>query len=156
MAKLKVDSTLVTFTEIPDEITLCLNISNCPHHCKNCFEPWLREDRGEHLTLTKLQELAAAHPHISCICFMGGDANHEEIIHLCYAYHDYDPSVKFAMYSGDDDLDLGLMKVLTYYKIGHYDEEFGPLNVKTTNQRLYKKVNNRLVDITYKFQQEKR
>lgn len=24
----------VTFREIPDEITLCINISGCPNHCE--------------------------------------------------------------------------------------------------------------------------
>ena len=28
--KLKFVDTMVTFSEIPDEITLCFNISNCP------------------------------------------------------------------------------------------------------------------------------
>lgn len=156
MARLKVDSTLITFTEIPDEISLCLNISNCPHKCKNCFEPWLREDLGDILTLDHLQSLVEKHPHITCICFMGGDANHEDIVKLCQSYHEYDPSMKFAMYSGDDSLDLDLVSVLDYYKIGHYNEERGPLNNPQTNQILYKKYDNKLIDITYKFQKEKR
>lgn len=37
--KMKYESTLITFTEIPDEISLCLNISGCPCHCEGCFEP---------------------------------------------------------------------------------------------------------------------
>ena len=37
--KIKYESTLITFTEIPDEISLCLNISGCPCHCEGCFEP---------------------------------------------------------------------------------------------------------------------
>ena len=51
---LKYVDTLVTFSEVPDEITLCLNISNCPCHCKNCHSSYLAEDIGEGLTLDKI------------------------------------------------------------------------------------------------------
>ena len=42
--------TAVTFEEIPDEVTLAINISNCQNHCEGCHSPWLREDVGEELT----------------------------------------------------------------------------------------------------------
>lgn len=48
-----------------------------------------------------------------------------------------------------------LKPLLHYYKIGPYIPEKGPLNKKTTNQKLFKRVNNEWVDITYRFQQEK-
>ena len=71
--RIKYESTLVTFTEVPDEISLCLNISGCPCCCEGCFEPWLREDCGDTLTYDVLAELIKKHPHITCLCFMGGD-----------------------------------------------------------------------------------
>ena len=33
--------------EIPDEVTLALNITGCPNHCEGCHSPWLWEDVGE-------------------------------------------------------------------------------------------------------------
>ena len=33
---LKYVDSQITFREIPDEITLCINISNCPFRCKGC------------------------------------------------------------------------------------------------------------------------
>lgn len=41
----------VTFREIPDEITLCINISGCPNHCEGCHSSYLAEDIGTKLTL---------------------------------------------------------------------------------------------------------
>ena len=155
MPNLKIDSSLLTFTEVPDEISLCLNISNCPHRCKNCFEPWLREDRGEILDVAKLKSLFEEKKYATCICFMGGDANHAEIIELCKQFKLLYPSVKFAMYSGDDEEDQALKEILDYYKIGHYDEECGPLNSPTTNQKFLKKdINDWWLDITYRFRKK--
>jgi anaerobic ribonucleoside-triphosphate reductase activating protein len=47
--------------------------------------------------------------------------------------------LKIGWYSGRDELakDINL-DWFDYIKIGHYDEELGGLNKKTTNQRLYK------------------
>lgn len=39
----------VVFQEIPDEITLAINISNCPCHCKGCHSQYLAEDIGKPL-----------------------------------------------------------------------------------------------------------
>ena len=33
---LKYLDTMVTFSEIPDEVTLCINLTNCPYHCPDC------------------------------------------------------------------------------------------------------------------------
>ena len=39
----------VTFSEVPDEVSLCIEISNCPGHCAGCHSPYLREDTGRDL-----------------------------------------------------------------------------------------------------------
>ena len=46
---LKYVDTKVTFSEVPDEISLCISISNCPNHCKGCHSPYLAEDIGKPL-----------------------------------------------------------------------------------------------------------
>ena len=43
---MKYVDTLVSFSEIPDEITLCINISNCPNKCEGCHSSWLQENIG--------------------------------------------------------------------------------------------------------------
>ena len=54
---IKYTDTEVVFREFPDEITLAINISNCPIHCKGCHSPELWDDIGEKLTYTKLELL---------------------------------------------------------------------------------------------------
>ena len=36
----------VTFAEFPDEVSLCVNLSNCPNKCEKCSESWLAQDIG--------------------------------------------------------------------------------------------------------------
>ena len=150
--RIKYEDTLVTFTEVPDEISLCFNITNCPCRCEGCFEPWLREDRGDRLTMDVLRAEIAKHPHITCICFMGGDRFYDEVAILTMECRREYPNLKFAMYSGVQEMNPFLSKVLDYYKVGPYIAAAGPMDKKTTNQRFYKKVNGEWEDITYRFQ----
>ena len=43
---LKYVNTDIVFQEIPDEVTLAINISNCPCHCPGCHSHYLWEDIG--------------------------------------------------------------------------------------------------------------
>ena len=40
----------IVFQEIPDEVTLAINLSNCPNRCKGCHSPYLQQNVGEALT----------------------------------------------------------------------------------------------------------
>lgn len=156
MRGLKYESTLVTFTEVPDEIALCFNLTRCPCRCPGCFEPWLAEDGGIPLTLDAILELYHKKIHCSCICFMGGDNDHEALIQLCRQLRIVLPHVKIAMYSGLSTFDQNLAEELDYYKVGPYHQEQGPLNSPTTNQVFYKKEDNgNWQDITFRFQVKK-
>ena len=150
----------ITFQEIPDEITLCINISNCPCHCKGCHSSYLAEDIGEKLTLDKIYKLIENNEGITCICFMGGDSSPKEIDMFARCIKDlYD--IKVAWYSGRQELSKHVnLMYLDYVKLGPYIEEFGPLNSKTTNQRFYQVIKSHyedgtsgyeLLDTTYKF-----
>ena len=54
---LKYVETLITFSEFPDEISLCINISNCPNACVNCHSSYLKEDIGTILDYKELDKL---------------------------------------------------------------------------------------------------
>lgn len=129
----------VVFEEIPDEITLAFNISNCCNHCEGCHSPYLRKDIGEELTTQKLDEYISLNPGITCICFMGEGNDQKTLIDLAShirTYYGY--KYKIALYSGRDSiLEDEFWDVFDYIKIGAYKKEYGPLNEKTTNQRLY-------------------
>ena len=150
---LKYVNTMVTFSEVPNEISLCIEISNCPCHCINCHSSYLAEDIGENLTLDTIYKLIDNNEGITCVCFMGGDSSPKEIDMFARCIKDlYD--IKVAWYSGKQELSKDInLKWFDFIKLGPYIEELGPLNSKTTNQRFYKVSNNKLIDITYKFRE---
>lgn len=144
----------VTFAEVPDEISLCINISNCPCHCKGCHSPYLAEDIGTILTFNKLDDMIKDNKGITCVCIMGGDSEPWYVKQKMSCIRDYYPNLKTAWYSGRDTLPTVIkdnLKYFDYIKLGPYIEEKGPLNSLNTNQRFYKVENNNLIDLTYKF-----
>ena len=147
----------VSLLEVPNELSLCLNISECPCKCKGCSEPYLQESIGTPLTIDFLDSLLSKYKkyNLSCICFMGGDAFYDDIAQLIEVMRLKFPNLKWAMYSGRSVMNEELSQLLDYYKIGPFIPKYGPLNEKTTNQRMYKKVDGQWVDITYRFQEEK-
>ena len=127
----------VTFSEIPDEISLCINISNCPNNCPGCHSAYLKDDIGTPLTYIELMRILKDIRGITCVCFMGGDKEPWEIQRL--AQFVKEKGLKVAWYSGKQELheDIRLAN-FDYVKLGPYIEELGPLTSRTTNQVMYK------------------
>ena len=153
---LKYYNAMVVFEEIPDEITLAINITNCPCHCVGCHSKFLWEDVGIELTTDVLDDLLIKNKGITCVCFMGGDADPEGIQYLASYILERCNNLSVAWYSGKDNFYEGIeWELFKYVKIGHYDEKYGSLDKETTNQRLYKvEIENNeknLIDITSKF-----
>lgn len=150
---LKYVDTKVTFAEVPDEITLCINITGCKNGCKNCHSSYLAQDIGKPLNKSFLSELIEGNKGVSCVSFMGGD---NDVIHLVAlaSWVKTHTNLKVAWYSGRQELAGIVARQLQWFdfiKLGPYKEEFGPLNSRTTNQRMYKVHNGELEDITSKF-----
>ena len=142
----------VVFAEVPDEVTLAINISNCPCQCKGCHSSYLAQDIGEPLDLQHLTDLIDSNKGISCVCIMGGDANPSEVDDIAQDIKEYYPELKVGWYSGRQELSKEIeLSNFDYIKLGPYIEEFGPLNNRTTNQRFYKVNGKELVDITSRF-----
>ena len=144
----------VVFQEIPDEISLAINISNCPCRCPGCHSKYLWNDIGNELTHSELDEMLSKYlGEITCVVFMGGDAYINDITDLAMYMRNIYPSIKIGWYSGRTVISNLLNKELfNYIKIGPYIKHLGPLNKKTTNQRIYRKISNsEWEDITYKF-----
>lgn len=78
---LKYVDTRVCFAEVPDEITLCINLSNCSCHCPGCHSSYLAEDIGEVLTYSRIEKLLKKNKGVTAICFMGGDNDPKLINH---------------------------------------------------------------------------
>lgn len=149
---LKYIDTAVTFAEIPDEISLCINISGCPNHCKGCHSSYLWEDKGEPLDLMHLTDLIDANRGITCVCLMGGDQDPAEIDYIAEDIKMYYPKLKTAWYSGKQELSEDIdLENFNFIKLGPYIEDRGPLDNSNTNQRFYKVKDGKLEDCTYLF-----
>lgn len=151
---MKYIDTKVVMQEVPDEITLAINISNCPCHCKSCHSSYLAQDIGEDLSIERLTQLGTEAEGITCIAFMGGDADPKRVNRLAkWVKEELD--LKVCWYSGRDTISDEInLENFDYIKVGRYDEFLGPLNSRTTNQRLYKVIDSRLFDITNRFWNE--
>ncbi len=148
----------IVFQEIPDEVTLAINISNCPNRCKGCHSPHLMRDIGESLTEQSLSGLLEMYGKaVTCVCFMGGDAFPQEVEQLArFVQGQSIASVKVAWYSGKSDLPSGLdINYFQYIKLGPYIEALGGLKSPKTNQRLYRVMNGEMKDITSRFMRNK-
>lgn len=148
---LKYVDTKVVFAEIPDEVTLAINISNCPCHCDGCHSAYLADDIGKPLNLDNLNAIVHINRGITCVAFMGGDISPSEISHLASKVKQM--GLKTAWYSGRQELSPNLnIANFDYIKVGPYIKELGPLNKQTTNQRFYKvEQDNTMTDITSVF-----
>lgn len=134
---LKYTDTKVVFAEVPDEITLAINISNCPCNCENCHSPYLAKDIGERLDFDSLNKIINDNIGVTCISFMGGDANPNDVNSLAEFIRAKYPELKIAWYSGRQELSKDInLKNFDYVKLGPYIKDKGPINCKTTNQVL--------------------
>lgn len=154
--------TKVVFAEFPGEVALAVNITNCPCHCANCSEPYLRNDIGDTLNHSEIDRLISQNPGITMFGIMGGDCNHQDVVDVAnYIHSNYD-GIKVGMYSGRDCLDSAIMEAIDAYKIGAYVSDstlpnWGPLPLPTSNQLYFeKRVINGTVfweNSTFKFRQ---
>jgi anaerobic ribonucleoside-triphosphate reductase activating protein len=148
----------VVFSEIPGEITLAINISNCWFHCPKCHSTWLWQDSGKPLTMEALDSLIKKNEEgLTCVCFMGEGAYEQKYINARARYVKiHYPKLKVGLYTGRAVIPPHLdLRYFDYVKIGPYDENKGPINKPTTNQRLYKVVREQCTDITYLFWKHK-
>lgn len=131
----------IVCAEVPDEISLAFNVSGCIHHCDGCHSQYLWEDRGEDLATDISKIIEKNKDLISCVCFMGGDQNMEELADLCLLIKQ-NYKLKTCIYSGlDSPIPFAEMisgGILDYLKVGRYMKEFGGLSSEKTNQKIYK------------------
>lgn len=144
----------IVFQEIPNEVTLAINITNCPNHCKGCHSTHLQEDIGEELNEERISSLMDKYgSSITCFCFMGGDSDSKRVEELAlYIQHIY-PNIKTGWYSGRTEVPENIdNKSFQFIKLGPYIEKFGSLKSETCNQHLYEVLpSGEMKDISYFF-----
>lgn len=128
----------IVFEEIPDKITLAVNITNCQNRCVGCHSPELRENIGNELTIDEVDNMINENRGINCFLFMGEGNDKDGLILLMRYIKEKYPSLSLALYSGREKVEDEILRYLDFVKVGPYIPEYGPLNKETTNQRLYK------------------
>ena len=150
---LKYISYAIVFQEVPNETTLVFNISGCPYHCEGCHSQYLWEYEGDNLLpINMINVINKYKDYITCICFMGGDQNIEELteaLKICKSL-----GYKTCVYSGSSNMSIfeKTLHYLDWLKLGKYNKNFSSDNhiefgvkLATTNQHLYKIKNGRLI-----------
>ncbi len=130
----------IVFQEIPDEVTLAINISNCPCHCPGCHSKFLWDDVGIELTTKELDRLIEqVADSITCVCFMGGDAEPECINELIKHVTKVYAPIKVGWYTGKTIVSKAInLSWLDYVKVAPYIERLGGLKSPQSNQKQYK------------------
>jgi len=148
----------IVFQEVPGQVSLALNLSNCPNRCGGCHSPHLRDDIGVLLNEELLAELFGKYNDaVTCVCFMGGDAAPHKVASLAtFLRTETAGKIKTAWYSGKQSLpDIRLAGHFDFIKLGPYIKQLGGLNAETTNQRFYRVENGNLIDCTHLFRKRK-
>ena len=136
----------ITLQEVPNEVSLVINVSGCPHKCEGCHSQYLWDYDGYFIKDDLVSMVQEYNGMISCVCFMGGEQNLYELLdHLVYIKS---LGLKTCLYTGCsfiDDLEP-LLEYLDWVKIGSYKEKltvddnmcYG-VKLATSNQKLLKK-----------------
>ncbi|MCD8305462.1 MAG: anaerobic ribonucleoside-triphosphate reductase activating protein [Prevotella sp.] len=156
---LKFYNTDVVFQELPDEVTLAVNISGCPCRCPGCHSKFLWEDVGTPLDEKAIDGFMDEFgKDISCLCFMGGDAEPETVnLFAGYIRRAY-AGKKVGWYTGRTLISPKIdRRNFDYIKVGPYIAHLGALKSPATNQRLYRldHATQEMTDITSRFWQKK-
>ena len=84
---------------------------------------------------------------------MGGDINPTEINAIAKYIKQKYRTIKIGWYTGRTTISRQIdIKFFNYIKVGPYIKHLGPINSKTTNQKMYRVENESILnDITNKF-----
>lgn len=138
--------TNIVFEEIPDMVTLAVSISNCQNNCFGCHSSFLKKDIGDELDEDEISRMIEENYGINCFLFLGEGNDINTILSL----NDFIKAkygIETAIYSGRDSVEDIFFDKFDFVKVGSYNHNLGPLNKRTTNQRLY----HHGIDITDKF-----
>lgn len=139
--KLRFDGYSIVMQEVPGEISLALNITECPHHCEGCHSAYLAERSGDFVGDRLLGLILDYEDFITCVCFMGGDQHLDDLRVQCQNVKSFFPELKLAIYTGADSMEaLGdTASIFDYIKIGPYIADLGGLDHPTTNQKMFRR-----------------
>lgn len=136
--KVRTDQIRILLSEVPGEISLCIPAVGCTRRCPGCHSPEYWDTATEYTELDPPDVVSYFYTALgkaSCICFMGGEWDQYFPLYTKMAH---DMGFKTALYTGSDDIPPAyIMEHLDYLKVGAYKEEFGGLQSRSTNQRMF-------------------
>ena len=136
MLKYIPELTDVVLEEVPDRVTLAVEIPNCQGNCPGCHSPFLKQDIGEELTAEAADALLEENFGVDCFLLLGEGNDPAALLGLARHIKAAHPGVETALYSGRESVEDGIYEVFDFVKTGPYRAELGPLNERTTNQRI--------------------
>lgn len=144
MNRLKYVGYSIVMQEVPNEVSLAINISGCPYKCEGCHSQYLWEYTGSYLTDDLEALINKYYGLITCVCFMGGDQNKDDLLKCLEIVKQKE--IKTCLYTGNDSINSISKRIISnldYIKVGRYIEKLGGLDCNTTNQKMYDLNNNK-------------
>lgn len=136
----------VSFQEVPDEISLVIEIADCPYKCPGCHSPELQKSAGRDLKIDIVSIIREYSDVITCVCLMGTGRDQKSVIDIANLVHDL--GFKAAVYTGSNRWGK-LAKHFDYVKYGPYVEKLGGLDSPNTNQHMIKVISRGIFGFTY-------
>lgn len=142
---IKYASYAVTFAEVPDEVCLTIQVTNCPCRCDGCHSAYLQQDIGADLEKDLPSLLEQYKGRVTCVCFMGSGNDLEALARCVGIVHGF--GLRVAIYTGNafNAMLHAWLQYVTflyglpeYVKTGVYVKELGGLDSEKTNQQMWK------------------
>ena len=136
----------VVLQEVPGQISLCFSITGCPLRCEGCHSPFLwKNGSGEILTDELFADFLNKYKSmISCVLFMGGEWEEEDLINKLKTAEDN--GLNTCLYTGMEDISDEIKNHLTWLKTGPWIAELGGLDSPKTNQKFIEVKTNKLLN----------
>lgn len=137
MIKYIPELTDVVLEEVPDRVTLAVEIPNCQGSCPGCHSSFLKLDLGKELTAAVADRLVEDNFGVNCFLFLGEGNDREALMKLAAHLRAAHPKLELALYSGRQEVEEEIYEAFDFVKVGPYVEALGPLSEASTNQRMY-------------------
>lgn len=137
MIKYIPELTDVVLEEIPDRVTLAVEIPNCQGSCPGCHSSFLKLNIGEELTFEAVDRMIDDNFGINCFLLLGEGNDRDALLSIASHVKSAFPRLELALYSGRKEVEAEIYDAFDFVKVGPYVSELGPLNSPSTNQRLY-------------------
>ena len=124
MIKYIPELTDVVLEEIPDRVTLALEIPNCQGSCPGCHSSFLKLDIGKELTPDEADRLIEDNFGINCFLLLGEGNDREALLSLAAHVRERFPRLELALYSGRQEVEPEIREAFDFVKVGRSDPVF--------------------------------